>query len=65
MQLTLETQAASKVSSKNWRFDDIFSRAKLHFILAESGRDMPVETLDQKEANNENTCKFAHRKDLF
>ena len=49
------SQALNKVSSKNWRFDDIFSRAKLHFILAESGRDMPVETLDQKEANNENT----------
>ena len=48
MQLTLETQAASKVSSKKWRFDDIFSRAKLQFILAESGRDMRVETLDQK-----------------
>ena len=52
---TLETRAVSKVSSKNWRFDDIFSRAKLHFVLAESGRDMRVEALYQKGANNENT----------
>ncbi len=45
----------NKVSSKNWRFGEIFSCAKLHFVLAESGCDMRVEALDQKEANNENT----------
>ena len=55
------SQAASKVSPKNWRFNEIFSCAKLYFVLAESGRDMRVEAIDQKETNNENTRSLCFR----
>ena len=56
---------ASKVSSKNWRFDEIFSRAKLHFVFAESGCDKRVEALDQKGGEQRNYTQFAYLKELL
>ncbi len=58
-------QAANKVSAKNWRFEEIFSCAKLHFVFAESGRDMLVGGSRLKGDKQRKYTQFARLKDLF